>query len=425
MMKKLQAGLALFALPACALAFDTVDSIVYPNTGTYPAYPVDEARGPLNFFVQGGVLRDNNVARLSSSANTSAVLGSNQRSDTITRLGVGVRYDQRVIGRQRIRLEARGEQYWYDRYSTFNNFSYGLLGEWDWELGNQLSGTVGYTRRRALVDLAEVQALTKDTITEDRYYATGAYQFTPRWRVRGGLDHNELTRGSQAVSGKTNGATAGIDYVTPLGNSLGVEVGRTTGDFAAPQLTSDVGNIPLPVAVSNQFHQDDVAVVGNFTFGPQWRLGARLGETRRQHTLLSQRDFKGTTGRVTLDWLPGTKTILSFVAYKEARPIVDLAASYAVVKGVQFGPSWAATAKLVFNARLITERRSFAGDPAVPLLGLQQRDETIKGVRLGMGWEPIRHTEISLGFDHGMRSSNILGRDYSYNAIMANLRHNF
>jgi hypothetical protein len=92
---------------------------------------------------------------------------------------------------------------------------------------------------------------------------------------------------------------------------------------------------------------------------------------------------------------------------------------------VQFGPSWAATAKLVFNARLITERRSFAGDPAVPLLGLPQRDETVKGVRLGVGWEPIRHTEISLGLDHGMRSSNILFRDYSYTAIMANLRHTF
>jgi exopolysaccharide biosynthesis operon protein EpsL len=423
--RKLQLGLALFALPACALAFDTVDSIVYPNTGTFPAYPVDEARGPLNFFVQGGVMRDNNVARLSSLANTQAVLGSSQRSDTITRLGVGVRYDQRVIGRQRVRLEARGDQYWYDRYSTFDNFAYGLLGEWDWEVGNQLSGTLGYQRRRALVDLGEIQGLTKDTITEDRYYGTGGYQFAPNWRVRGGLTRSQLHRNSDSVSGHTSGATGGIDYFTPLGNSLGVEVSRTTGDFSAPQVTSDVGNLALPVAVSNQFNEYNYSLVGNFTFGPQWRIGGRVGETRREHTILGQRDFKGSTGRVTVDWLPGTKTILSFAAYKEARPIVDLAASYAVVRGVQFGPSWAATAKLVFNARLITERRSFAGDPAVPLLGLPQRDETIKGVRLGVGWEPIRHTEISLGLDHGTRSSNVLFRDYSYTAVMANLRHNF
>jgi len=423
--RKLQLGLALIALPACAFAFDTVDTIVYPNTGAFQAYPVDEARGPMNFFVEGGVMRDNNVARLSSQANTQAVLGSSQRSDTVTRLGAGVRFDQRVIGRQRIRLEARGDQYSYDRYSTFNNFAYGLLGEWDWELGNQLSGTVGYQRRRALVDLSEIQGLTKDTITEDRYYATGAYQFAPSWRVRGALNRADITRSSQTVSGRTNSGTAGLDYVTPLGNSLGVEATRTTGDFNSPQFTSDVGNLVLPVAVSNQFHQEDVAVVGNFTFGPQWRLGARLGETRREHTILGVRDFKGSTGRVTLDWLPGTKTILSFAAYKEARPIVDLAASYAVVRGVQFGPSWAATAKLVFNARLISERRSYAGDPAVPLLGLPQRDETLKGIRVGMGWEPIRHTEITLGFDHGTRSSNILFRDYSYTAIMANLKHNF
>lgn len=425
MLKKVGFALAVLGLPASALAFETVDTIVYPNTGIFPAYPVDEQRGPLNFFVEGGVMRDNNVARLSNSANTQAILGSSQRSDTVTRLGAGVRYDQRIVGRQRLRLEARGDQYSYDRYSTFDNFAYGLLGEWDWELGNQLSGTLGFQRRRALVDLAEVQALAKDTLTQDQYYATGGYQFTPNWRVRGALNHAELRRNSEAVSGHTNAGTVGLDYVTPLGNSLGVEATHSTGTFGAPQLTSDVGNIALPVPVSNEFRQNEVAAVGNFTFGPQWRIGARLGETKREHVFLSQRDFSGTTGRLTVDWTPGTKTILSFAAYKEARPIIDLSASYAVVKGLQFGPSWAATAKLVFNARLITERRSFAGDPTVPLLGLPQRDETLKGIRLGMGWEPVRHTEISLGIDHGTRSSNILLRDYDYTAIMANLKYSF
>src|SRR4051812_17322175 len=108
----------LFALlvPASAMAFETVDTIVYPSRGLFPAYPSDVAPRPVEFYVQGGVMHDNNVARLSKSQNASAVLGSSQRSDDITRLGAGVRFDQRVLGRQTLRFEARGDQYWYNKY---------------------------------------------------------------------------------------------------------------------------------------------------------------------------------------------------------------------------------------------------------------------------------------------------------------------
>jgi exopolysaccharide biosynthesis operon protein EpsL len=418
--KKLHVGLALLLLPACALAFDTVDTIVYPNTGRFPAYPVDEAPKPWNFFGEVGVLHDNNVARLGSGTNTSAVLGNSSRSDNITRLGAGVRGEQRIYGRQTLRFEARGDQYWYDRYSTYNNFAYGLLGEWRWELGNQLSGALGYSRRRVLVDLAEVQALTKDTITDSHLYANGAYQFAANWRVRGALDHGNLSRGNQAIAGHTDSVIVGGDYVTPLGNALGVEYRRSVGSFGTPETVAPA------ILVSNEYTEHEVAGVATFVAGPQWRFTGRLGHTNRQHVAVGQRDFSGTTGRANIDWLPGNKTILSFTAYKAPQAIVDATASYVLVSGVQFGPSWAPTAKLVFSARLINEHRQFLGDPGPFLVpGTVQRDETLRGARLGMGWEIQRHTEISFGLDHGIRTSNLVGRDYNYTAVMANLKHNF
>lgn len=417
--RKIPAALALLLLPAYAAAFETVDTIRFPSTGLYPAYPPEAgAARPLNFWVEGGVLHDNNVARLSSSANASTTLGNSARGDTITRLGAGIRGEQRVFGRQSIRFEARGDQYSYDRYSAFNNFAYGLLGEWRWELGNQLSGTVGFTRRKQLIDLAEVQALTTDMVTDQHAYATGAYQFGANWRLRGGLDRATVRRGNAAVSGHTNTGNVGLDYVTPLGNALGVEVRRSNGNF-------DSNEIVGATSVTNQFKETEVAAVATYTSGPQWRFGGRIGHTKREHVFLNQRDFSGTTYRATVDWMPGNKTILGFAAYKETRPIIDAAASYSVVKGLQFGPSWAPTVKLVFSARLISENRAYAGDPAVPLLGTVQRDETLRGIRLGAGWEIQRGTELTLGIDHGKRTSNIILRDYDYTAVMANLRHNF
>jgi hypothetical protein len=43
-------------------------------------------------------------------------------------------------------------------------------------------------------------------------------------------------------------------------------------------------------------------------------------------------------------------------------------------------------------------------------------------IRFGLGWEPERHWQLSTGVDFGRRTSNLLGRDYDYTALMANLR---
>src|SRR5688572_24502121 len=54
----------LFAVPATALAFDSVDLIPYTSSGAYPAYPGDDVR-PLSGFVEAGLEYDSNPFRLS------------------------------------------------------------------------------------------------------------------------------------------------------------------------------------------------------------------------------------------------------------------------------------------------------------------------------------------------------------------------
>ena len=53
------------------------------------------------------------------------------------------------------------------------------------------------------------------------------------------------------------------------------------------------------------------------------------------------------------------------------------------------------------------------------------RDETLRTLRLAAGWEIQRNLELSGGWDIGKRSSNVVGRDYDYHALMANLRWSF
>ncbi|TAK83398.1 MAG: hypothetical protein EPO20_17250 [Betaproteobacteria bacterium] len=408
-MKKFQRSVALFPLllaPAVALAFETVDSLPWPSAGVFPAYPRDETR-PTDFWIQGGMMRDDNILRRESA----------RQGDTVTRAGAGFRHDQRIVGRQRLVVEARGDAYSYDRFSDLDHFAYSALGDWRWELGNDLAGSVVLARDKRLVDIAETQAAVKDMVTTTRFAATGGYLVTPSFRVRAGYAHGIADRERLAAAEtRSDGVTVGADYVSPLRNTLGVEYRRAKGDAPVPELVAPAGTF-----VNNDYDEREVALVASYAPGPQLRADGRVGRTKRTYSEIPGRDFDQGTGRARIEWLPGNKTILGFEAYKEPRSIIDVAASHVVVKGVAFGPSWAATEKLVFSARLIRERRTFEGDPAISVAGAPLRDELVHTLRFGVGWEPLRHWQASFAADRGTRDSNFAGRDYKYSALTANL----
>jgi exopolysaccharide biosynthesis operon protein EpsL len=413
--------LALVAAPARAQHFDTVDTTPWPYTGRFPAYPAEPLR-PTDFWVQGGALWDNNIFRLSKDANTASILGSGgSKSDEVLRLGGGVRTEQRVFSRQRVRLEARAEAYKFAQNSELDHLAYGLRGEWLWELTNDLSGTIGYERRKRLVDLAQIQRPVKDLITEQHAFATGAYMVGPSVRLRGALDdargeHSDAAFNAAQVHIQT--ATGGIDYVTSLGNAFGVEYRHSIGNTP---IQTVIGGVP----VDNEFTEREVAAVATLVAGSQLRGTVRLGHTEREHKQFPERNFSGPTGRAELDWTPLQKTGFTFAAYREPRIIVDIASSYVIVTGFSFGPRWAPTEKLVFHALLLREHQDFAGDPSTVILGAPQRDEVVRAVRLGAGWEPIRFLELSAGIEHGDRTSNVFLRDYKYTALMVNAMKRF
>lgn len=400
--------LSLAALPGLACAFEAIDTLPWPSTGAFPAYP-READRATDFWVHAGARREDNALRTETA----------EQSDTITRVGAGIRHETRVIGRQRVRLEARGDYYKYDRFTALDNFSYSLAGNWLWEIGNQLSGSLvaGYDRRQA--DIGETQADRLDMVKTGRVAATAGYLVTPGLRVRGGLAGTRAER-SDFLEPETRAQTVtiGADYVSPLANTVGIEYRATSGE--AP-FTVAVAGIGL---VSNDYRERELSLVATYALGTQLRTGLRLGRTLREYDQVSGRDFDGTTGRASIDWLPGNKTLLGFEAYREPRSIIDVAASHDVISGVAFGPRWAMTSKMVLSARLVRERRTRDGDPALTV-GATLRDEVSHLWRFGLGWEPQRFWQLGLAVDRGERESNVPGRDYQYTAVMGNLAYNW
>lgn len=404
----LASGIALLLAPLAALAFETVDTMPWASGGRFPAYAPDEIR-PYEVFVEGGLMYDTNILRRNAGA----------ENESVFRFGGGGRIDQRIWGRQMLRLEGRGDLYHFDKFSDLDHVAYSGAGTWLWEAGNDFSGAIGYARTHRLAALTEVQRAIKRMVTTDDFFANGAWRLGPSFRTRGGLAYGRGVRdtpGEDKVTFGTRTATVGADYVTSLGNALGIEYRRTRGD--APISTSLDPNGEF---VNNDYEERETALVATYLSGATLRFTGRVGHTERTYTQLPN-NFSGTTYRGGLEWLPGTKTILAFEAYREPRAIIDIAASHVLVKGFAFGPAWAPTAKLAFSLRMVSEHRQFvAADPNVAPAGTLL-EEDVRIARLGMAWEPERLMQVGFGIDRGTRQSNVLGRDYNFTAFMANIR---
>lgn len=400
------AGL-LALVPASALAFDTVDALPWPSAGVFaPAYDGDPAR-PWSISAYGGTMYDTNVRRTSS----------DETSDFISRVGVGGRYSARVYGRQSVELDGYAEYRTYDKLSQFDHPAYGLRGQWLWELGNRLAGTASVARTERLRNLA--YARTREIITVDRFDLTGGYRFHPDWRLTGGLGGTRVANDARAGARNTLGTRAGIEYVSPLGNAIGLEFRYAEGDVAAGDLTG-VGSFPR-----TEYELNEGALTVAYALGETLRLRGRVGYTERTYAGFPASNFGGTTGRGDVEWRLGAKTLLTFEAYRTPRSVIDADALYLDLRGFGMGVHWAPTYKVVLSARGMSERRVFVGDELGASTGLPQREETVRVVRFGLGWEPERRWQLATAVDFGTRTSNRLARDYDYTAVTANLRYSF
>jgi exopolysaccharide biosynthesis operon protein EpsL len=423
-------SLLLWGLLPAAHAFEAIEDLYWPESGRFPAYPAVTDSRTVRFNAYTGVMRDSNVFRLSDTANPVTVLGTGQKHDTIFRLGAGIDVDL-PVSRQRLVLTGRVERRDYDQFDLLDHTAYQLGGVWRWVVGNDWSGDIGYERRKYLEGFGEIQAPLKDMVTADHAYANAGYLLTPRWRVRGGLewwkfDHSHPTQ--SVVDLETSSVVVGLDYMTPAMNSIGGQLRYTNGNYPNPQLTG-VG------LVDNSYKEWELSAVLHWVLTGKTTLDARGGYTKREHDQFGpQRDFDGFTGRASLDWFVAPKTLLNFAVWRETLANtgvlgVDLITqtasftSYVLSTGASFGPSWAPTAQLVFQARIVRETREFKGSGA--LVGGPEVEDKFTGLRLGAGWTPRRWIELGLAVESGDRSSNLVGRDYDYTTVSANARVRF
>jgi exopolysaccharide biosynthesis operon protein EpsL len=378
----------------------------------------------LELFVTQTLTRDDNVFRISSGLDPAAALGSSSKGDTSSTTSLGFNLDV-PVSRQRFQGGVTWNKTRYDRFTVLNWDGHQGQGIWLWQVGNDISGKLGYTETLSLGWLANVQSgvqsSTPNFLTTRRAFLNAAYMLTPRWRLRG--EAGRLKQSNEVPERKVNDASTDsvdltVSYVMPVDNQIGL--GTRVEESRLPNRQFVAGDL-----FDNSYRQQSVAAVTDWILTGSSRVSARVGSVRRSYTQLPQRDFEGSTFRAAYDWTPTGKLMLTATAQKDISTIEQVNIGLVLVKGVALRPALRLTDKVNLAGAFEYSNREYRSDPVLVLGIVPIRTDRVRSAAVTVSYRPIRTVTLQMALLHETRSSTVAFGDYAANVVSVTARLGF
>ncbi len=378
----------------------------------------------LELFAAQTLTRDDNVFRISSGLDPAAALGSSSKGDTYSTTSLGFNLDV-PVSRQRFQGGVTWNKTRYDRFSFLNWDGHQGRGIWLWQVGNDISGRLGYTETSILASLANVQSgvqsSTPNLLTIQRAFFNAEYRLTPRWRLRGEAGRLKLLNEAlerQVNNSSTDSVDLTVSYVTPVSNQIGLSVRVDDGRLPNRELVA--GDL-----FDNSYRQQNVAAVTEWTLTGSSHVSARVGSLRRSYAQLPQRDFEGSTFQATYDWRPTGKFTLTAAAQKDISTIEQVNIGYVLVKGVALRPTLMLTDKVNIAGTFEYSNREYRSDPVLVLAIVPNRADRVRAAAVTVSYRPIRTVTLQMALLHETRSSTAAFGDYAANVVSVSARIGF
>jgi len=373
-------------------------------------------------YVTAKTTRESNLFRLSDRANAASLIGRSERSDSYTRTEAGIR-GRAQVSRQIFDVDANAYRADFQRFDFLDHNGGAAGGMWNWVVGNDWEGNLGYRYDRTLssFEIQNAPQAGRNVRRQKTGVGSARYRITPRWRTHVGVEDARVRHDLESqryLDYQGKAGEVGLQYVTPAETAIGVRARQLNGDYLR---TQTVGGTP----VNNDFRETEGGLTLDWRAGGRTRLHGNLGRTRRTHEQLAARDFTGTTARAAVDWTYSEKTRLNAAVWRELTAADDLSAGYVVSNGLSVTPSWAATAKLRLDATASYVERDYRGDPNVALGTTGQRSDTVRGLRVALNYLPWQKVSLGLGVGAEDRTSTQALADYDNRIIDASLRVEF
>jgi exopolysaccharide biosynthesis operon protein EpsL len=381
--------------------------------------------GKLEPFVSHSVMRDDNVFRISGQSDPLTALGAPSKADTVNTTSVGLNLNL-PLSRQRILGGLSFSKNRYDRFTVLDFTERHARASWQWQVGSDFSGQLGYTNDRALASLANVQGgiqgSTPNALETKKTFVDATYRVTPRWQLRGEVSRieqdNELAE-RQANDIRNDGAGLALSYVTPAETRIGLELQRQDGELPNPQLVN-------ATLVDNSYRQDRVAVAFDWTVSGLSRLRASAGRVKRSFVQLPLRDHSTGIFHADYEWRPTDKLTLVAAAQKDIAAPDEINAGvnigFVLVKGIALRPVYRMTEEVSVSGLLDYSDLEYLGDPGLALGTVAPRSDRVRTVALAVSYQPIRAVRLHLGLRRETRTSTAAFGDYEADIVSLGAR---
>jgi exopolysaccharide biosynthesis operon protein EpsL len=357
--------------------------------------PLENERQGLTFRARGGIERDDNVLRTAGA----------EISDTITQVGLGLRYNQR-FSQQRVVVDAEVSHYNFDKLGIdYNTLNYAAA--WFWRLGNQFDG-VASADRREFRDLATGSTGGVFRRIERNELLEGGYKLGAAWRVLAGVQHTQST--SDDINSWDGNPS--VDSVR-----IGTSYELPSGSLAA--LRYRYGNGEYQTAAATGFKDNEIEGTFRWLVSPKTALDARLAHLKREHDNSPGRDFSGAVGGVTVNWEATAKTRLLAGFQRDLGSYTVGPTGHTVSDRFFVGPVYRPTVQTGVSLRYEHERRDWEGVTATADAG---RSDKFDVLALGLDWQPRRFLGVAAQWRNEKRDSSLPGFNYRANVLGLSLK---
>ncbi len=356
-------------------------------------------------FAAENVTYDSNIFRLSDQLDPQRVLGESGKSDTVSSTQVGVSMDV-PYSLQRFQASYSWFANRYRRFSSLDFNGHTARAAWLWSVTPHLTGDAGYTDTQTLANFANLVGVQRDrdVLRTKQWFGNGVWFPVASWRIHAGAAYVEQTHSDPAQRIRDLDSTtgvAGVSYVTPRDDRLGVEVRAEHGRSPHDEFNGS--------SLTTAYHQDSVGVVGHWIPTGHSMFDGRVDYVRRDYDLSAAPDFHGPTARVAYTWTPTGKTTILATAYRDIGPIADVQSpSLVIVRGVAVKPSWAATNKITVAGDAEYNIWDYRAD-IITGLAYTHRVRTLGA---SVSYQAAQRILFQAAYTHEMRTSTLPLADY-------------
>jgi exopolysaccharide biosynthesis operon protein EpsL len=413
-----------------AAAAPPVDTGALPVNPAQVAQQLNPAEPPLPQPDEGDTFRpflsdqesyDSNLYRIPSGAAALAALVGlgHSGADHINVASAGADA-QWVLARQSFLLDLRADENRFARNAGLNNTAADGRAVWDWRLGEEFSGVVGYEYKRALAAFANTRFFALDMTENNQSFANLRWQLGPRWAIYGNAaeTHTSNSAAAQRVNDAEIGTgNLGIEYATSPADSFSVEFDRTTGRFPSDVLVGDV-------LFDRNFTEKSGRLLVHYGISEKTLLTASAGYLKRDYPTDPFGSFSGDIWRVSVQWFTTEKLQFAFAGFHELQAYLDSQSNYFVNKGGSISPAWTISDKLSVTGTVTISNQDYIGS-SLDVLSIGAREDHLDSEELDIVYTPNRPLSFKAGYRYERRSSNLQAFNYDDRIVAASITFTF